>query len=171
MLASPTRWQRPQMDQQRLEVDAAINEDTGNYSIGGAVRDHAGHLLIAFGRKISKPLSVVHGEMVAIREGLRVIQERELKIHEITTDSLLAVQAVANPAEDFSYIGAIALDIKRLLDGQHKIILTHVRRSANAVAHKLASFAISSQAPYLWGPGNFPVWLVDLVMNDLNISQ
>ncbi|XP_075492475.1 uncharacterized protein LOC142530527 [Primulina tabacum] len=120
-LASPlARWKRPQVDQRRLEVDAALNEATGNYSIGGTMRDHEGHILIAFGRKIYKPISVVHGELVAIREGLRVILEQDLNIHDITTDSLLAVQAVTNPAEDFSYIGAIALDINRLLIGQHK---------------------------------------------------
>ncbi|XP_073042013.1 uncharacterized protein [Primulina eburnea] len=163
------RWKKSQVNHRRLEVDATINEATNNYSIGGTVRDHEGHILIAFGRKISKPLSVVHGELVAIREGLRVIQDQDLIIHEITTDSLLAVQAVTNPAEDLSYTGAIALDIKRLLLGQHLITLSHVRRSANVVAHKLASFAICSQSPFVWGHGNFPFWLVDLVMNDLTI--
>ncbi|XP_073059735.1 uncharacterized protein [Primulina eburnea] len=151
----------------RLEVDAAVNETNDNYSIGGVVRDHDGHILIAFGRLISKPLSVVHGELMAIREGLRVIQERDLQIHDITTDSLLAVQAVTNPAEDLSYTGAIAMDIQRLLDGQNRITLSHVRRSTNVVAHNLASLAISSQSPFVWGPGNFPSWLVDLVMEDL----
>ncbi|XP_073039414.1 uncharacterized protein [Primulina eburnea] len=75
MIIPLARWMRPQLDQQRLEVDAAVNEATGNYSIDGIVRDHAGHLLIAFGGKISKPLSVVHGELVAIQEGLRNQEE------------------------------------------------------------------------------------------------
>ncbi|XP_075475623.1 uncharacterized protein LOC142507687 [Primulina tabacum] len=155
-LATPlVRWTRPQVDQRRLEVDAAVNEATDNYSIGGTVRDHEGHILIAFGRKISKPLSVVHGELVATREGLRVIQEQYFNIHEITNDSLLAVQAVTNPAEDFSYTGAIALDINGLLLGQHKITLRHVRRSKNVVAHKLAPFALSSQSPFVWGHEKF----------------
>ncbi|XP_073042029.1 uncharacterized protein [Primulina eburnea] len=168
---SLARWQRPMEDQRRMEVDAAVNEATDNYSIGGIVRDHAGHILLAFGRKIPKPVSVVHGELVAIQEGLRVIQEQNLTIHDITTDSLLAVQAVTNPEEDFSYTGAIAMDINRSLLGQQKISLRHVRRSANVVAHTLASFAISSQSPFVWDHGSFPIWLVDLVINDLSMSQ
>lgn len=165
------RWIPPPVNQLRLEVDAAYNENSNCYAIGRVIRDHDGNIQIAFGRKISKPQSVIYSELLAIREGIHVVRERDLVIHEIVSDSLLAVQAVTAHEEDLSYTGVLAADIKELLDNFNHVRLRLVRRLANVVAHSVAKFAIFSPYPFVWAQGNLPIWLVNLVMDDLRHSD
>ncbi|XP_075523989.1 uncharacterized protein LOC142556414 [Primulina tabacum] len=143
------RWTRPPVNTLKLEVDAAVNFDTGGYSIWVIVRDHDGQILLAFGKGISKTQSVVFAELLSIRDGMRLLEERGIEAHVITTDSLLAVQAVINPAEDLSYCGALALDIRNSLDSRTDTNLRQVGRSANRVAHSLAFFSLSSLTPFV----------------------
>ncbi|XP_073137264.1 uncharacterized protein [Henckelia pumila] len=164
------RWSKPPSNQLHLDVDAALNTHTNNYAVGGVVRDHVGNLILAFGMKIPKPVSVTYGELMALREVLRLIVKRGMDINEVYTDSFLAAQAVARPKEDYSYIGAIATEVKNILQCRSNIKLKHFRRSATSVAHKLASFTISSPSSFVWELGNFPFWLVKLVNDDVSIS-
>lgn len=57
------------------------------------IRDRQGRLLLAFGKQITQPLSVVPGELLAILEGVKLIYERNFWDMQIATDSLLSVQA------------------------------------------------------------------------------
>lgn len=60
----------------------------------------------------------------------------------ISSDSLLAVQAVMKPSSDLNYVGLCALDILALsLDLEIKSIF-HVKRTANIVAHFLANLLV-----------------------------
>ncbi|XP_073124834.1 uncharacterized protein [Henckelia pumila] len=113
LCSSGHRWTKPAVNRVRLEVDAAYNENTGTYAIGGVVRDHEGNLIMAFERKIGKPPLVVYAELLAFHEGMKLMRDRQLVIHEFTTDSLLTMQAVTYPEENFSYIGAIATDVRK----------------------------------------------------------
>ncbi|XP_075473411.1 uncharacterized protein LOC142504428 [Primulina tabacum] len=73
------RWTRPPVNTLKLDVDATVNFDTGGYSIGGIVRDHDGQILVAFGKRISKPQSVVFTELLSIRDGMRLLEERGIE--------------------------------------------------------------------------------------------
>ncbi|XP_073033022.1 uncharacterized protein [Primulina eburnea] len=143
------RWKNPEMNQLRLETDAAYNENTNRYSVGGAVRNHEGRILLAFGHQLKKPPSVVYAEIEAMREGLSQAKAHSIVIQEIPSDSLLAVQAVTSLDEDLSYTNIIAQEVRKLLTSFHGIRVNHVRRSANVVAHSIAFFAISSPIPFV----------------------
>lgn len=67
---SPRSWQVPPPDQLRLDVDAAFNETTNSFAVGGIVRHHEGQPVMVFGKRIRKPTSVVYVELMAIDEGL-----------------------------------------------------------------------------------------------------
>lgn len=67
------------------------------------MRDREGQIVMAFGLKIDKPPSVVFGELLALSEGLQLVHDRRLEVHEVNSNSLPAVQTVAYPKEDFSY--------------------------------------------------------------------
>lgn len=64
-------WKPPSSSSLKFNIDAKVNKDMHLYSIGGVVRDKQGGLLLAFGKQINQPISVVHGELLAIREGIR----------------------------------------------------------------------------------------------------
>ncbi|XP_073137696.1 uncharacterized protein [Henckelia pumila] len=168
--ASPEKWFVPPVNCLRLDVDVAYNERLNAFAFGGVVRNHEGQPLLAFGRLLVKPISVTKAELLAIDGGLRIARENEFQVQIISSDSLLAVQAVTCLEEDRSYVGSIATDVRYLLEQQGDINFIHVRRSANSVAHALAAFVIFSSSQFTWDPGNFPFWLNKLVMMDISIS-
>ncbi|XP_075473945.1 uncharacterized protein LOC142505003 [Primulina tabacum] len=156
---SPNVWCAPPVDKFRLDIDAVFNENTHNYVIGGVVRNSQGQPILAFGRTIDKPQSVLCSELLAIAEGLKVAKSRNIQIYHASSDSLLAVQAVTSLEKNLSYVGSLAKDIRILLD------------STNVTAHSLAAFAISSHSQFVWEPGEFPLWLINLVAKDILASQ
>ncbi|XP_075494805.1 uncharacterized protein LOC142532377 [Primulina tabacum] len=143
------RWTRPPVNTLKLEIDAAVNFDTGGYSIGAIVRNHDDQILVAFGKRISKPWSLDFAELLSIRDGMRLLQELGIEAHVITTDPLLVVQVVINPVEDLSYCGALVLDIRNSLDSRIDTDLRQVGRSTIRVAHSLAIFSLSSPDPFI----------------------
>ncbi|XP_073041762.1 uncharacterized protein [Primulina eburnea] len=166
---SPKVWVAPPEDKLRLDVDAAYNADSNNYAIGGVVRNHAGQPVLAFGRKIDKPQSITCAELLAIEGGLQIAQLHDLPIHQVTSDSLLAVQAVTRPEENLSYVGSNASDIRTLLESQSNITLNHIRRSANVVAHSIAAFFYFFLVSLRVGDWGFPS-LVNSSCNERHIN-
>ncbi|XP_073137724.1 uncharacterized protein [Henckelia pumila] len=141
---SSDKWVAPPVNSLKLDVDAAYNERANSYAYGGIIRDHGGRPVLAFGRKLDKPQSVTVAELFAIKGGLKIAQDFGILVNQITSDSLLAVRAVTGLEEDFSYAGATATDIRYHMASHHNLNITHVRRSANSIAHSIAAFVISS---------------------------
>ncbi|XP_075504617.1 uncharacterized protein LOC142542055 [Primulina tabacum] len=108
-------WSPPRHCSFKLTVDAVVNVESHKFSIGGVVRDNQGRLLLAFGKQINQPLSVVHGELLAIREGILLLYDKGFTDVQVASDSLLAVQAVTTEQDDLGYIGLCATDIKERL--------------------------------------------------------
>ncbi|XP_075489675.1 uncharacterized protein LOC142528510 [Primulina tabacum] len=148
-----------------------ITRNSNNYAIGGVVRNHEGQPVLAFGRKIDKPQSITCAKLLAIEGGLQIAQLHDLPIHQVTSDSLLAVQAITRPEDNLSYVGSLATDIRTFLDSQSNITLSHIRRSANVVAHSIAAFSISSSSHFVWENEDFPLWLIHLVTKDILTFQ
>ncbi|XP_073016142.1 uncharacterized protein [Primulina eburnea] len=161
-------WSLPRNCSFKLNVDAAVNVESHKFSIGGVVRDNQGRLMLAFGKQINQPLSVVHGELLAIREGIILLYDKGLSNVQVASDSLLTVQAVTTEQDDLGYIGLCALDIKERLKRPSISECIHVCRLSNNVAHNIARFACSSPSLFVWMNGEFPFWLVNLVMDDFN---
>ncbi|XP_073133915.1 uncharacterized protein [Henckelia pumila] len=152
--ASPAHWLVPPIGQLRLDTDESFDASRNCCGIGCVVRNHLGQPLVAFGKTVPIPESVVLGELMAIREGLKLIRDKDFHQVIIFSDSLLAVQAVTAPQSDLCYTGSCAQDIKTLISQLEIVSLFHVRRSANVVAHSLAKFSISSPAPFCWVSGS-----------------
>ncbi|XP_073057094.1 uncharacterized protein [Primulina eburnea] len=170
-LSSPNSWIAPRVNTLRLDVDASYNEGSNSFALGGIIRSHEGQPILAFGKNIAKPISVSFAELLAIQIGVNISREHNIDIHLITSDSLLAVQAVTSGDENRSYVGTLALDIRGLLSHLGNPSLRHVRRTANNVVHSIASFACSSPPYFVWKSGDFLFWLINLVIKDLDIFQ
>ncbi|CAA0823769.1 Ribonuclease H-like superfamily protein [Striga hermonthica] len=128
------------------------------FGIGGISRDDQGNALFAFGMPVMNPGSVVHCELLAIKEGLEkcgVLHQAPIFIF---TNSLLAVQAVTDYKETHGYIRSWAKEIDGLMSkAAVSSRLQHMRRSANNVAHAIAKFASFSNSPFLWKVDDFPL--------------
>ncbi|XP_073133400.1 uncharacterized protein [Henckelia pumila] len=161
-------WIPPTPGRFKLNVDASVNEATNRYSMGGVLRDHQGRLLLAFGKHITQSLSVVHGELLAILEGVKLVYESNYRSIQATSDSLLAVQAVTADEENLGYTGLCAEEIKERIRNFIEFDIAHVRSLENSVAYSLAVFSSSSQSSFVWRNEKFSSWLVRLVIDDYN---
>lgn len=67
------------------------------FTVGGIIWDADGCPVIAFGKKIDKINSVIEGELLAIKEGLKFAESRNFVPLKAYSDSLEAVWAVTKP--------------------------------------------------------------------------
>lgn len=118
---SPVRWTAPSEGQLRLDVDASFPVASEYCGIGGVIKNHEGQLVAAFGRVLPNPGSVIMGELLAIKKGLIYVKERGFHHVNVSSDSLLAVQAVTKPVDDLSYVGTCASCIQELFLGSLRI--------------------------------------------------
>ncbi|XP_073153880.1 uncharacterized protein [Henckelia pumila] len=109
------KWVAPPHNAFKLNTYATINSHLNRASVGGLLRDCQGRLLLAFGKQITQPLSVVHGELLAIKEGVKLLYEMGFINVHIESDSLLAVQAVTTNQKNLGYVGDCAQEITSLL--------------------------------------------------------
>ncbi|GER36903.1 sulfhydryl oxidase [Striga asiatica] len=86
----------------------------GRFGIGGIVRNDQGSPLFAFGRPVSN-LGSVKCELLAIKHDLENCAELKQILLQIFSDSLLAVQAVADINESRGYTQSWANDIRTYL--------------------------------------------------------
>ncbi|XP_073137930.1 uncharacterized protein [Henckelia pumila] len=97
MIASPNIWQPPPVGFCCLDVDASFQDQTSLCVVGGIIRGHEGELLATFGKTLPMSDTITLGELLAIREGIKVARLRGFHQIQVFFDSLLAVQAVTEP--------------------------------------------------------------------------
>ncbi|XP_073056982.1 uncharacterized protein [Primulina eburnea] len=146
-------WKLPVPGSWRLDVDVCYDERRGSFGTRGIIRGSDGLGIIAFGKSIPKPQSLMDGELLAIRDGLKVAKERQCFSLQIASDSLLAVQEVTNPSENLSHTGILVTEILKLMEGHEITKISHVRCSANMVAHYITKFSSLSPLPANWEGG------------------
>lgn len=86
----------------------------------------------------------------------------------IETDCFVAVQAIRSAAQLLSYFGRLIQQCKMLLEELKNkgVILRFVKRSANNLAHTLASCSYFI-AERVWVPGVVYPELINILENDL----
>lgn len=85
----------------------------------------------------------------------------------IFSDSLEAVKAVHFPEDDLSPEGSLACEINDLIKSLPFLSITHMRCSANGVAHLLARKALTLQLNFECSNDDDPSWLKNIVSHDL----
>ncbi|PRQ32260.1 putative ribonuclease H-like domain-containing protein [Rosa chinensis] len=118
--------------------------------IGGVLRNEKGEFIGGFAYKVPNVSSAYHTELLAIKFGLEIIQALGRTNVALMSDCLEAVKDVTADHQDFSPLGTIVEEIKDLLGELHSIGVHHTYRTANHVAHRLASFGFDSDIHMEW---------------------
>jgi hypothetical protein len=145
-------WKPPTEGNLKINVDAAFSEDTGDAAIGVIARDHLGHISLAASIVIDKCSDAEEAEACAIREGLNLAVEYNLKPNAIESDCANAVATANSHKVVASRCWGIYRDIERLKILSPGCNVTKVVRSCNSVAHELAKLARVSGDSYVWLP-------------------
>lgn len=161
-------WRQPQQGAVKVNIDAAIFTESSYYSYAMVARDHTGTLVAAQSSCKQGVLNPDLAETIGIREALSWVKSKDWQLVDVETDCIGAVQAIRCSSINFSYLGRVVDDCRRLIADLRlrNVTLKFVRRSANKVAHFLARYS-SSLADRTWDMGNAHPEFIHVLANDL----
>lgn len=159
-------WNQPNVNTVKVNTDAALFEDSGQYSFSMISRNHVGDLLEA--RVYCKQGSVTPemAEAIGAKKVLSWVKnERWTETIELKTDCLPSVQAIRCSSVNLSYFGGVVS--KKLLSelGGRNVILNFVKRFVN-VAHYLARHT-SSLTDRTWTHDDINPEFLLVILDDL----
>ncbi|KAL8119408.1 hypothetical protein AgCh_016796 [Apium graveolens] len=132
-----TIWVKPQHNEVKITVDAAIFQDKGSSGFGIIARDHDGWLILARSLTTPEVLNPTLAEAIAIKEALSWTMERGWSSVTIESDCLAAIQLIRSTTPMRSRLGKVIEDCREL-SRFNNIRLSFIKRSANMPAHELA---------------------------------
>lgn len=157
------KWMRPEGEMIKVNVDAAIFEETGRYSYVCVARNSAGSVVEAISMCKDGRREAEVAEALGVKEALS--WRKQWGAVTLETDSLSVVQSIRSKAVMLSYFGDLINDCRALLEELPNVSLFFVRRSANGVAHFLARASYYVADRIIRGDDISPDFL-DVIMKD-----
>lgn len=134
-------WVKTQPNVVKVTVDAAIFADREEIDFGFVARNSKDELIEAR-TVIHKMLaSPVTAEAMAMKVVLSWISSWRWSQVSLESDCLVVIQAVRSKTPIRSHFGVIVEECRRLLSQSNNIALFFIKRSANMVAHIVATVA------------------------------
>ncbi|XP_074323648.1 uncharacterized protein LOC141660552 [Apium graveolens] len=161
-----SKWQPPEVDCLKINVDASLVEGQNSFTIGMVLRNHHGHFLVGKTLKFVGSVSVMEAEMTRIFEALNWTQEVASGRGVIVeSNSLLSVRAIQQEQENLLELGDLISQCRTLLRSNGRMSIRFGKKHANKVAHMFAripceinSFTVT-QSP--------PVYMLETIMSEI----
>ncbi|XP_062005807.1 uncharacterized protein LOC133722984 [Rosa rugosa] len=160
-------WKPAAQGRLTLNVDAAFLPNQHHGGIGGVLRDCQGRFIAAYARPIPYTASPKQCEMLAIREGLDLLQSLQQQNVLIQSDCSEAVAEIQCDDHSLLENGGLIDDIKQVWHQLEGIQLMHTPRSCNGVAHRLAAIGFELEHASVW-LHHAPEFLRDVLHYDCN---
>ncbi|XP_057418984.1 uncharacterized protein LOC130713213 [Lotus japonicus] len=143
------RWSVPPAGRLKLNTDGAFDHVGTRSGMGGLVRDASGYWVCGFyaGATSANPLLA---EIEALKLGLNMLWDANLRCVDCEVDCLDIVQALANNTYQFHVQASNLLELKLLLDRDWDVELRHISRDANDAADCLAGLGSRLQCSYTY---------------------
>ncbi|XP_062020741.1 uncharacterized protein LOC133737141 [Rosa rugosa] len=135
--------------------------------LGGVLRDEQGHFKAAFALPVCNVASAKHVELLAVKQGLQLLQSFPNQEVVIETDCLEATSDIANPGYEMLEFPGVLDDIRTALKAQIEVKIRFAPRTCNAVAHRLASLGFEDNYNTIWSHVP-PDCILDLLQSDRN---
>ncbi|CAH9096881.1 unnamed protein product, partial [Cuscuta epithymum] len=142
-------WRKPDTDRIKINTDAAINRGAGMVGLGWVARDSTGAFLAGAAIPRKGVCLPKEAEALSMREALSWIKAAGWDQVDVESDALHLVEGVHSASTESSF-GLLVNDIKELATSFSSITFSHVKRSANRVAHHMARAAVSMSDSCLW---------------------
>ncbi|XP_027151850.1 uncharacterized protein LOC113751902 [Coffea eugenioides] len=159
------RWAAPDERWIKLNIDAALNQQTNKAGWGIVARDWKGKLVATWACPsftcsapiLEKALAIRTAMVKAALEGWgRIIIESDCKA---------VIDRILKDMDDV-VLSTVLQDIKLLKHNFEKCCFSFVRREFNSISHKSAKFALNLGSVVDW-KACFPVWLLDSAQADV----
>ena len=139
-------WKPPSAGIFKLNTDGASRGNPGKSGAGGLIRNHEGRWVAGFCHNIGTTNSL-EAELIAIRDGLELVNRLKLMNVDVETDSKLSVQLIAGSIFRGDHVNSLVSDCRRLMAEIGSTTLRHVYREANACADILANMGVVADGP------------------------
>ncbi|XP_061999168.1 uncharacterized protein LOC133716477 [Rosa rugosa] len=136
------RWSAPPEGWCKINIDGSFNHITKNGGIGFVIRDHQGLMLAGGGRPLFGLLSPEHAEVLACSMAVQFAVDNNFVPAFLETDcQIMQRQLSMRVGINTSVLGRLYEDLGLVLESQSNMQLIHINRSANKVAHLMATRA------------------------------
>ncbi|KAL6193715.1 hypothetical protein ACLB2K_034799 [Fragaria x ananassa] len=134
------KWKPPPAGTFKINVDGSFINHNSYGSTGFVVRDFLGGFIAGGGMSFAGILSAEHMELMACKQGVLFAVTNHFVPAMIETDAqVVAQQLLQQSAFNLTALGRIYDEVRILLHNHPTIKIQYVRRSANNVAHVMAS--------------------------------
>lgn len=161
------RWKPPSENETSISVDASM-DDNGNCYTGLMIRNSAGAILWAETSETYRVSSILHGEIIAIRNGICFAGEHRYSNFTLWSDCQVAVILLYGDDDELHPLNPLLQECKRMLSLCAHGSIVFTRREHNMPAHLLARFGAIHHTGMVWGP-NPPPYVFDSAIADLTL--
>ena len=163
---SSSQWQPPPSSVYKINFDDALFIKEQRASIGVAIRNEHGLIMVSSSQQIPLPGTVVEVEALAARKALELAFDYDLDRVILEGDYEILMKTLQTNSKSLAQFGKIAEDIRVYASMFKDISFSHVSRNCNSVAHSLARRAILLPQFLVWmedvTPDVEPVFQADL---------
>lgn len=139
-VSSDTHWEAPNPGWCKPNVDASVFSGAESFSVGMVLRDEHGMFVTGKNMRVAGQIGVMEAEAVGVLEALSWIYEQGWQHVILESDSLQVVSALHHNIEYQLEVGNILDMCRAILRQMNSVIVCHVKKQANRVAHLLARF-------------------------------
>ncbi|CAM0872742.1 unnamed protein product [Alopecurus aequalis] len=160
------RWQRPGFGWFKLNFSGSVcNDGSSRASVGGAIRDCNGHILLAFAEPTEhSTFGIV--EARALIRGLRLALSCFIRRLVVEGDDLVLVQLLRGEKTQTRIPRVMQEEILWLLGHFSAFQVQHIYREGNQVAHVLCREAY--ERPGVWKGGLMPLTVWEKAQDDVH---
>ncbi|KAK1584355.1 hypothetical protein Q3G72_032252 [Acer saccharum] len=159
-------WIPPNSGTFKVNVDAALDLERGKFEAGIVIRDHTGRILKVAALVFEGRVSVDIAEAKAIYEGLMLAKQSGLLPLSIESDSLTVVKLCNGEISTRSDVFNVISDIQIVVNREERILISHIPRICNRVAHEVARRAIGLDISVFF-EDPFPPWLQMVALSNV----
>lgn len=149
-----------------MNVDASIRLEQSKFQVGMVLRDDRGNFKFGITKVGNGHASVIEAEAMGVLEALRWIVGREMTHIVVETDSLMVTNALSNGTVYHHHeVGDVLGACRNILEERRDLVVKHIRRQANKVAHCVASLTcLSGDVVQFYSP---PSGVLEMLLYDV----
>ncbi|KAK4847768.1 hypothetical protein QYF36_005675 [Acer negundo] len=160
-------WIPPNSSTFKVNVDSTLDLERGRSGAGIVIRDNTRRIMKVVALVFEGRVSVDIAEAKAIYEGLVLAKKSGLLPLSIESDSLNVVKLCNGEITTRSDVFNVISEIQIIVNREERILISHIPRICNRVAHEVARREISLEnSVFLEDP--FPPWLQMVAISDVN---
>ncbi|KAL0006476.1 hypothetical protein SO802_014037 [Lithocarpus litseifolius] len=164
-------WKTPSGLAYKINVDAAVFNELNASGFGVVVRNDKGEVLAALAARGTFVQDSEEAEVLACRRAVEFAIEAGFMEIILEGDNINVMKAIMDPGTNCSRLGYVYDDIRCVGRSFRAFSVSHVRRTANFVAHSLAKFAKHIIGERIWMEESPPPALEALHIDSCNIMN